>query len=117
MDVKMKFTINIPEEISDMLGIDEDTLFVTSYEDGILSVEPILDEEEDEDEEYEEEEEESESENTEGVTSEGFKAFCEGKAEGYLAGFEEGYLKGYRDGSNKHPYNDHAELNMFVGRR
>lgn len=112
MDIKMKFTINIPEEIRDMLELDEDTLFVTSYEDGILSVEPILDEEEDE-----EEEEESESDATDGVTSEGFKAFCEGKAEGYLAGFEEGYLKGYRDGSNKHPYNDYAELNMFVGRR
>lgn len=116
MDIKMKFTINIPEEIRDMLELDEDTLFVTSYENGILSVEPLLDEEEDEEEKYEEEEE-SESDTAEGVTSEGFKAFCDGKAEGYLAGFEEGYLNGYRDGSNKHPYNDYAELNMFVGRR
>lgn len=44
MDYKAEFTITLPEELLDALGIDEDTLFEAFYEDGKIKVR-LLDEE------------------------------------------------------------------------
>ena len=41
MELNFKLTYNIPEELIKALGINEDTLFCTSYEDGTLCVEAV----------------------------------------------------------------------------
>lgn len=46
MDIRSKFSFNIPEALIEALGITEDTPFVVSFEDGKLTVEPILDDNE-----------------------------------------------------------------------
>ena len=44
MELNFKLTYNIPEELIKALGINEDTLFCTSYEDGTLCVEAVNEE-------------------------------------------------------------------------
>ena len=39
MDYKAEFTITLPDELLDALGIDEDTIFEAFYEDGKIKVE------------------------------------------------------------------------------
>lgn len=41
MDYKAKFTITLPDELLDALGIDEDTIFEAFYEDGKIKVRPL----------------------------------------------------------------------------
>lgn len=41
MDYKAEFTITLPDELLDALGIDEDTLFEAFYEDGKIKVRPL----------------------------------------------------------------------------
>ena len=41
MDIRTKFTLNIPEALIKALGITEDTLFIVKYESGELTLEPI----------------------------------------------------------------------------
>ena len=45
MDIRTKFTINIPEALIEALGITEDTLFIVGYESGELTIEPLIDSE------------------------------------------------------------------------
>lgn len=59
MDLKLKLTVTLPEELTETLGITENTLFGTSYEDGHIIIESYNedefvspDEEYDEDEKY-----------------------------------------------------------------
>ena len=40
MDFRMKITLTLPEEMIKTMGITEDTLFITTYEDGQIHVEP-----------------------------------------------------------------------------
>ena len=41
MDYKAEFTITLPDELLDALGIDEDTIFEAFYEDGKIKVRPL----------------------------------------------------------------------------
>lgn len=41
MDIRTKFTLNIPEALIKAFGITEDTLFIVKYESGELTLEPI----------------------------------------------------------------------------
>ena len=54
MEINCTMTVTIPEELVKLLGITEDTLFETYFEDGVLYIRPLSDEEiaelEDEDE-------------------------------------------------------------------
>lgn len=45
MDYKVKMTTKIPREIVKLLNINESTIFLTSFEDGQLVIEPINGEE------------------------------------------------------------------------
>ena len=45
MDFKTKFRFDIPEALIEALGINDDTVFIVSYENGSISVEPLTDEE------------------------------------------------------------------------
>ena len=61
MDFRMKITLTLPEEMIKTMGITEDTLFITSYENGQIQIEPydeddIEDIEDFEDFEYEDDE-------------------------------------------------------------
>ncbi len=49
MDYKAEFTITLPDELLDALGIDEDTLFEAFYEDGKIKVRPLDEDDLDED--------------------------------------------------------------------
>ena len=40
MDFRMKITLTLPEEMIKTMGITEDTLFITSYENGQIQIEP-----------------------------------------------------------------------------
>ena len=95
MDIQ--FSFNIPHALIEALGITEDTPFVISFEDGRVTVEPILDENKEIDHAI--------------VTleSENKEWYEEGYDEGYGEGFDDGYLKGYSagydDGENGRDYN------------
>lgn len=60
MDYKAEFTITLPDELLDALGIDEDTLFEAFYEDGKIKVRPLDEDDLDEDIEDSDEDEVSE---------------------------------------------------------
>lgn len=49
MDYKAEFTITLPDELLDALGIDEDTIFEAFYEDGKIKVRPLDEDDLDED--------------------------------------------------------------------
>lgn len=49
MDYKAEFTITLPDELLDALGIDENTLFEAFYEDGKIKVRPLDEDDLDED--------------------------------------------------------------------
>ena len=49
MDYKAEFTITLPDELLDALGIDEDTIFEAFYEDGKIKVRPLEEADLDED--------------------------------------------------------------------
>lgn len=53
MDYRAEFTITLPEDLMEALGVDEDTLFEAYYDDGKIKVR-ILDES-DLDEDYDDE--------------------------------------------------------------
>ncbi len=79
MDIRTKFTLNIPEALIQALGITEDTLFVVSFDDGRLIIEPIFEETEDD----------------------LFDMDTQRDAwhkEGYNKGVFDGYIRGYRQG-------------------
>lgn len=83
MDFKTKFRFDIPEALIEALGINDDTVFIVSYENGSITVEPITEEENIEGiEEYEDEID---------------NAFEDGYEEGYYTGYPDGYKKGYTD--------------------
>lgn len=83
MDIKTKFRFDIPEALIEALGINDDTVFIVSYENGSITVEPLTEEENIEGiEEYEDESDD---------------AFDDGYEEGYYTGYPDGYKKGYTD--------------------
>lgn len=83
MDIKTKFRFDIPEALIEALGINDDTVFIVSYENGSITVEPLTEEENIEEiEEYEDEID---------------NAFEDGYEEGYYTGYPDGYKKGYTD--------------------
>ncbi len=83
MDFKTKFRFDIPEALIEALGINDDTVFIVSYENGSITVEPLTEEENIEGiEEYEDEID---------------NAFEDGYEEGYYNGYPDGYKKGYAD--------------------
>ncbi len=53
MDYRAEFTITLPEELLDVLGIDEDTMFESYFEDGKIKVRII---DEDFEDDYDDEE-------------------------------------------------------------
>lgn len=83
MDIKTKFRFDIPEALIEALGINDDTVFIVSYENGSITVEPLTEEENIEEiEEYEDEID---------------NAFEDGYEEGYYTGYPDGYKKGFTD--------------------
>ena len=94
MDIRSKFSLNIPEDLIKALGITEDTPFIVNFENGALTVEPILDD----------------AENTEDVTvsieSENDAWYEEGYNEGIYDGYSKGYSVGYDDAENGREFND-----------
>ena len=80
MDIRAKISVTLPDELISALEIDEDTAFITSYENGRLIIEPV------EDDEFE--------------VPEG-DILDELLGEEYRDGYEDGYNKGYFDAKNQ----------------
>lgn len=80
MDIRTKITVTLPDELITALEIDEDTAFITSYENGRLTIEPV------DDEEFEEPDGDD---------------LDELLGEEYQEDYEDGYNKGYIDASNQ----------------
>ena len=92
MDFTTKFRFDIPEALIEALGINDDTVFIVSYENGSITVEPI-----------------TEEENIEGIEEcedEIDDAFDDGYEEGYYTGYPEGYRKGFTDAKAGIKYDD-----------
>ena len=94
MDIRSKFSFNIPEALTEALGITEDTPFVVSFEDGKLTVEPILDDNEES------------NDVTVDIESENDAWYEEGYDEGHYDGYTKGYSVGYDDAENGREFND-----------
>ena len=94
MDIRSKFSFNIPEALIEELGITEDTPFVVSFEDGKLTVEPILDDNEES------------NDVTVDIESENDAWYEEGYDEGHYDGYTKGYSVGYDDAENGREFND-----------
>lgn len=94
MDIRSKFSFNIPEALIEALGITEDTPFVVSFEDGKLTVEPILDEDEES------------NDVTVDIESENDAWYEEGYGEGHYDGYSKGYSVGYDGAENGREFND-----------
>jgi hypothetical protein len=94
MDIRSKFSFNIPEALIETLGITEDTPFVVSFEDGKLTVEPILDDNE------------GSNDVTVDIESENDAWYEEGYDEGHYDGYTKGYSVGYDDAENGRKFND-----------
>lgn len=94
MDIRSKFSFNIPEALIETLGITEDTPFVVSFEDGKLTVEPILDNNEES------------NDVTVDIESENDAWYEEGYDEGHYDGYTKGYSVGYDDAENGREFND-----------
>jgi hypothetical protein len=94
MDIRSKFSFNIPEALIEVLGITEDTPFVVSFEDGKLTVEPILDDNEES------------NDVTVDIESENDAWYEEGYDEGHYDGYTKGYSVGYDDAENGREFND-----------
>ena len=94
MDIRSKFSFNIPEALIEPLGITEDTPFVVSFEDGKLTVEPILDDNEES------------NDVTVDIESENDAWYEEGYDEGHYDGYTKGYSVGYDDAENGREFND-----------
>lgn len=80
MDIRTKITVTLPDELITALEIDEDTAFITSYENGRLTIEPV------DDDEFEEPDGD---------------ILDELLGEEYQEGYEDGYNKGYFDAKNQ----------------
>ena len=92
MDFKTKFRFDIPEALIEALGINDDTVFIVSYENGSITVEPL-----------------AEEENIEGIEeyeNEIDDAFDDEYDEGYCTGYPEGYRKGFTDAKAGIKYDD-----------
>ena len=83
MDFRMKITLTLPEEMIKTMGITEDTLFITSYENGQIQIEEYDD--------Y--------------MQAELSKAFESGYKRGTLQGYADGYCCGFGDAHERLPYN------------
>ena len=94
MDIRSKFSFNPPKALIEALGITENTPFVVSFEDGKLTVEPILD--------YNEESDDV----TVDIESENDAWYEEGYDEGHYDGYTKGYSVGYDDAENGREFND-----------
>ena len=94
MDIRSKVSFNIPEALIEALGITEDTPFVVSFEDGKLTVEPILDDNEES------------NDVTVDIESENHAWYEEGYDEGHYDGYTKGYSVGYDDAENGREFND-----------
>lgn len=94
MDIRSKFSFNISEALIEALGITEYTPFVVSFEDGKLTVEPILDDNEES------------NDVTVDIESENDAWYEEGYDEGHYDGYTKGYSVGYDDAENGREFND-----------
>lgn len=77
MELNLKLTYSIPEELIDALGITDDTVFCTYYSDGKLIVETV---DEDEVEMFDDD----------------IENFSEKTTDSYHLGYEDGYRDGYQ---------------------
>lgn len=91
MDFRTKITVNLPEELILITGINNDTPFFTSYENGVITIEPL---------------DEEDANNIDDVDDLIEDSYDEGFAKGTLSGYKDGYEKGYKDCSKDYPYND-----------
>ncbi len=96
MDIRSKLTINISEELIKALGITEDTFFIVNYENGKLTIEPIIVEDDDKPVEIDGSD----------ILAELDAEYEEGYAEGLLDGYHEGYTNGYADARAGRPFDD-----------
>jgi hypothetical protein len=91
MDIRTKFTFNIPEALIEALGITENTPFVVSYQEGILTVEPILEETEDD---------------LFDMDTQRDAWHEEGYNEGVFDGYTRGYHQGFDDATDGRSFDD-----------
>ncbi len=102
MDFRMKITLTLPEEMIKTMGITEDTLFITSYENGQIQIEPY---DEDDIEDDFPDEDAFDEEYDDDMQAELSDAFESGYKRGTLHGYADGYRCGFEDAHEGLPYN------------
>ncbi|MBQ8408419.1 MAG: hypothetical protein IJY39_06090 [Clostridia bacterium] len=103
MDFRMKITLTLPEEMIKTMGITEDTLFITSYENGQIHVEPY--DEDDLAEDFPDEEEFEEDYDDDAMEVDFSAALASAFERGTRQGYEDGYVNGFGDAHKGLPYN------------
>ncbi len=103
MDFRMKITLTLPEEMIKTMGITEDTLFITTYEDGQIHVEPY--DEDDLAEDFPDEEEFEEDYDDDAMGVDFLAALASAFERGTRQGYEDGYAYGFGDAHKGLPYN------------
>lgn len=102
MDFRMKLTLTLPDEMIKTIGITEDTLFITTYEDGKIYIEPY-----DEDDLAEDfpNEEELNDDYDDAMDEDISAALASAFERGTLQGYTDGYCRGFSDVKEGFPYN------------
>jgi len=106
MDIKI--TTELPREFSKALRINEHTIFITSYKDGKLIIEPIID--------YSDGEEDTSDipDESPDEYEDGYKdGFSNGIDTGHKEGYSVGYRKGYLDSKLGRKYNNEMPDEAF----
>ena len=103
MDFRMKLTLTLPEEMIKTIGITEDTLFITTYEDGKIYIEPY--DEDDLAEDFPNEEELNDDYDDDAMDEDISAALASAFERGTLQGYADGYCRGFSDLKEGLPYN------------
>ena len=105
MDFRMKITLTLPEEMIKTMGITEDTLFITTYEDGQIHVEPY--DEEDLAEVFPENDELNDDYDDDEMDEDILAVLASAFERGARQGYEDGYTYGFGDAHKGLPYNNY----------
>ena len=103
MDFRMKITLTLPEEMIKTMGITEDTLFITTYEDGQIYIEPYDEDELAED--FPEDDEFNDDYDDADMEVDFSAALASAFERGTRQGYEDGYACGFGDAHKGLPYN------------
>ena len=99
----MIITLTLPEEMIKTMGITEDTLFITTYEDGQIHVEPY--DEEDLAEDFPEDDELNNDYDDDEMDEDISAALASAFERGTRQGYEDGYACGFGDAHKGLPDN------------